>query len=69
MDIKARYLTAQDIGALDIIAQTIDAEDICYNAVCIAYQRFLCRSVCGKRENALHACLDGEIEYRNEQEE
>lgn len=69
LDIKARNIDALDIDAADINARNIDAwninaEDIEYYAVCIAHQTFSCRSVRGKRKNAIHACLDGEIEYK-----
>ena len=65
-NINARNINARNIDAGNIDALDIDAEDIEYYAVCIAYQTFSCRSVRGKRENAIHACLDGEIEYREE---
>lgn len=63
-NINAWNIDTRDINARDINAWNIDARDIDYYAVCIAYQRFICRSVQGARENALHACLDGEIEYK-----
>ena len=53
-----------NISAWDINALNIDAANINYYAVCIAYQTFSCMSVRGKRKNAIHACLDGEIEYK-----
>ena len=65
-NIDAGNINARNINAWNIDALDIDAEDIEYYAVCIAYQTFSCRSVRGKRENAIHACLDGEIEYREE---
>ena len=58
-NISAWNIDAWDIGALDINAANIN-----YYAVCIAYQTFSCMSVRGKRKNAIHACLDGEIEYK-----
>lgn len=63
-NIDAWNIDAEDINALNIDALNINALDISYYAVCIAYQTFSCRSVRGKRENAIHACLDGEIEYK-----
>ena len=64
MDIDALDINAENIDALDINAENIDAWNIKYYAFCIAYKTFSCRSVRGKRENAIHACLDGEIEYK-----
>ena len=68
-NINAGSIDAKDINALDINALDIDAASINYYAVCIAYQTFSCRSVRGKRENAIHACLDGEIDYKFPDEE
>lgn len=62
--IDAEDIDAWNIDAEDINAEDINALDISYYAVCIAYQTFSCRSVRGKRENAIHACLDGEIDYK-----
>ena len=63
-NINARNIDAGNIDAWNINARNIDAENIEYYAVCIAYQKFICRSVRGSRKNAIHACLDGEIEYK-----
>ena len=63
-DINAGDINAGDINAANINALNIDAANINYYAVCIAYQTFSCMSVRGKRKNAIHACLDGEIEYK-----
>ena len=57
-------ISAWNIDAWDIDALDINAANINYYAVCIAYQTFSCMSVRGKRKNAIHACLDGEIEYK-----
>ena len=63
-NISAGDINAWNIDAGDINALNIDAANINYYAVCIAYQTFSCMSVRGKRKNAIHACLDGEIEYK-----
>ena len=63
-NIDAGDINAWNIDAADIDATDIDAANINYYAVCIAYQTFSCMSVRGKRKNAIHACLDGEIEYK-----
>lgn len=64
-NIDAGNIDAGNINAWNIDAGNINAEDINYYAVCIAYQKFICRSVRGSRKNAIHACLDGQIEYRD----
>ncbi len=63
-DINAGDINAANINAGDIKAGDINANNINYYAVCIAYQTFSCMSVRGRRKNAIHACLDGEIEYK-----
>lgn len=64
LNIDAANIDAWNINAWNINARNIKALDINYYAVCIAYQTFSCRSVRGTRKNAIHACLDGEIEYK-----
>ena len=63
-NINAGDINAWNIDAADINALNIDAANINYYAVCIAYQTFSCMSVRGKRKNAIHTCLDREIEYK-----
>ena len=66
-DINVRNVTAFDVTAGNIIAGNIDARDILYYAVCFAYQDIKCVSINGKRENARHFCLDGEITIKKEE--
>ncbi len=61
LDINARDIKARDINALDINAWDINAYDITYYAVCFAYQNIECSSIKGRRVNAKHFVLDGEI--------
>ena len=68
-DINARNIDAVDIDARNTNARNIDALHIFYYAVCIAYESFKCKSVTGYRDNAVHMCLDGEIEYKGEEEQ
>lgn len=63
-NIYAWNINAQDIDAENINARNIDALYISYYAFCIAYQSFKCKSITGSRRNAVHMCLDGEIEYK-----
>lgn len=60
-------INAMNINAYDISANNIDALDIKYWAVCIAYHSFKCKSVKGRRENSIHKCLDQEIEFVKDQ--
>lgn len=60
-DIKALNIKAGDIKALNIKSWDINAGDISYYAVCFAYRNITCISIKGRRENAKHFVLDGEI--------
>ena len=61
LDIKALDIKAHNIKARDINAYDIKARDITYHAVCFAYQDIECSSIKGRRVNAKHFVLDGEI--------
>lgn len=60
-NITARNITAWNINARNINAWEINAWDISYYAVCFAYNNIECVSIKGKRVNAKHFVLDGEI--------
>ena len=71
-DINAGDIKAGDIDAVNIKANNIDcgnieainikALDINYFAVCFAYYNIKCKSIKGKRNNAKHFVLDGNLE-------
>ena len=65
-NIKARNIKAWDIEAFDIKADDIEAFDIRYYSVCIARESLKCKTIEGRRENAVHLCLDKPIEYIKE---
>ena len=60
-DINAFNITAYNINAGDINANNIKAGDISYWGVCFAYKNIICNSIKGRKENARHFVLDGEI--------
>ncbi len=72
-NIKCYNLNADTVGALSVYANdmscwnidaiSINARNISYYAFCIAYKSFVCNSVKGRRNNSIHKCLDGEIQY------
>jgi hypothetical protein len=61
--IKAWDINAKNINAGCIYAKNINALNIIYCTTCIAYTTFKCKSIRGIKENAIHKCLDQEIEY------
>ncbi len=61
LDINALDINAGDINAWDIKAVNINARNINYFAVCYAYKNIECNSIKGRKENAKHFVLDGEI--------
>ena len=71
-DITAWGITAKDIDAWNITADDINAKDISardieYYAVCFAYNNITCSSIKGRRDNAKHFVLDGEITIKKEE--
>ena len=68
INIYANNIDANNIDAINIYANNIDANNIdvhniSYDTFCIAHQSLKCKTIKGRRENALHACLDQPIEY------
>ena len=72
-DINAYNIEAWDIIAWNIKAinikvenifksTTINARNIRYHAICLAYSSIKCQSIKGRRDNAKNIVLDGEIE-------
>ena len=62
LNIDAWDINARDITARNIDAWNINARNIIYRALCVAYQNIKCKSIKGRRENARHYALDGELE-------
>ena len=62
LNIDAIDINARDITARNIDAWNINARNIIYRALCVAYQNIKCKSIKGRRENARHYALDGELE-------
>ena len=67
-NINAVNIKAQDIDALDIKASDINAWDISYHGVCFAYHNISCTSIQGRRKNAKHFALDGEITIKSKEQ-
>ena len=63
-NINVWNINVWNIDAWNITALNVDAWNISYHAVCIAYHTMRCRSIQGGRHNAIHACLDNDIEYK-----
>ena len=60
-NIYARNINALNIHAKDINALSINANNISYYAVCYAYENIKCKSIKGRKNNAKHFVLDGNI--------
>lgn len=65
-NIKAGDIITGDISACNIEAGDISANDISYHAVCFAYDNIKCKSIKGRRKNAKHFVLDGELITKEE---
>ena len=68
-DISAEDIWGCDIYAKDITAQNIKANDISYYGVCVAYESIKCKSIEGRRANAKHFVLDGELVVEEDEKE
>ena len=69
-DISARNIDAENIDAMDIIASgDINAWDISYHAICVAYGNIKCKSIIGFSKNAKHFVLDGELVVEEDEKE
>ena len=68
-NINAGNIKAHDIYADDIFAFNIIANDISYYGVCVAYESIKCKSIEGRRANAKHFVLDGELEVEENEKE
>ena len=66
-DISVCNIKAINIYAWDIKAKNINAFDISFNAICCAYETFVCNSIEGRRENSKYFCLDGEVVIKSKQ--
>ena len=62
LNIDAVDINARDITARNIDAWNINARNINYYGVCFAYENIKCSSIKGRKENAKHFVLDGELE-------
>ena len=65
-NINAFDIRANNINARNIDANNINAKDINYYAVCFAYNNIKCNSIKGRRKNAKHFVLDGELEIEDD---
>lgn len=63
-DIDAYDIVAIDVNANNIKANDITARNIRYYAVCYADVNIKCKSIKGRRKNAKHFVLDGELEVK-----
>jgi len=61
-NIDALNIDAKNIDARNIYAWNINAWNIKYFAFCITTQSLKCETIKAKRKNALHECLDSQIE-------
>ena len=60
-NIYAWNIYGKNINAKNISALSINANNISYYAVCYAYKYIKCHSIKGRKHNAKHFVLDGQI--------
>ena len=55
-DLDCGNLNCEDLNCRDL-----NCEDLSYYAIAVAYYKFKCKSVVGRRNNSKHFCLDSEV--------
>ena len=54
-------LNCRDLDCWNLNCWDLDCRDLSYYAIAVAYYKFKCKSVVGRRINSKHFCLDSEV--------
>ena len=68
-DINCGNINCRDINCWDINCGNIDCRDISYYAVCFAHKSLKCTFIKGRRDNCKHFCLNGEITFKEKDDD
>ena len=61
MDLNCMDLDCKDLNCMDLNCRDLNCMDLSYYAIAVAYYKFKCKSVVGRRNNSKHFCLDSEV--------
>ena len=61
MDLDCGDLNCGNLECMDLNCGDLDCMDLSYYAIAVAYYKFKCKSVVGRRNNSKHFCLDSEV--------
>ena len=68
-NIDCMDINCKDINCWDINCGNIDCRDISYYAVCFAHKSLKCTFIKGRRDNCKHFCLNGEITFKEKDDD
>ena len=60
-DLNCGDLNCMDLNCGDLNCKDLNCGDLSYYAIAVAYYKFKCKSVVGRRNNSKHFCLDSEV--------
>ena len=60
-DLNCGNLNCEDLNCEDLNCRDLNCWDLSYYAIAVAYYKFKCKSVVGRRNNSKHFCLDSEV--------
>ena len=55
-----------DLNCMNLNCMDLNCWDLSYYAIAVAYYKFKCKSVAGRRNNSKHFCLDSEVKITGE---
>ena len=65
-DLNCMDLDCRELNCRDLNCGNLDCRDLSYYAIAVAYYKFKCKSVVGRRINSKHFCLDSEVKITGE---
>ena len=60
-NLNCEDLNCGDLHCGDLNCGDLNCRDLSYYAIAVAYYKFKCKSVVGRRINSKHFCLDSEV--------
>ena len=60
-NLNCEDLKCMDLHCGDLNCGDLECMDLSYYAIAVAYYKFKCKSVVGRRINSKHFCLDSEV--------
>ena len=65
-NLNCEDLKCMDLHCGDLNCGDLECMDLSYYAIAVAYYKFKCKSIVGRRNNSKHFCLDSEVKITGE---